>query len=203
MLAWADHPATGEARDDYSVVLPAPSLNPSHSQIKRRPRGSAHALIFETVRETGLPSFIETCSPFLPRSVYARLAAGEGDFAGEHRHVTSMFVGFAGVRYDNPVAGEQLQAYFRAAPGCGRAFDGHLNRVLTGDKGSVLHILFGAPDAHEDDLFRALRCALALQAQVARLPFITGQRIASRRALCLPDRWAARRDANTPSSAIM
>jgi predicted ATPase/class 3 adenylate cyclase len=127
--------------------------------------------------EAELEAFIKTCAPFLPRSVYARLLAEEGDLAGEHRRVTSMFVNFTGLHYDYPAAGDQLQAYVRAMQDVVAQFEGHLNRVLTGDKGSALHILFGAPDAHEDDLFRALRCALALQAEVTRLPFITDQRI--------------------------
>jgi predicted ATPase len=54
---------------------------------------------------------------------------------------------------------------------------GTLLRVLSGDKGSGLHITFGAPDQHHNDIERALRCALALRDDPQRPDFITGQQI--------------------------
>ena len=155
----------GETCDEYTVL--SPFVESVYSN------GFSRSL----TKAVTTGDFIEICAPFLPRSVYARLVAGEGDLSGEHRRVTSMFVNFTGLRYDHPAAGDQLQEYFRAMQDAVARFEGHLNRVLTGDKGSALHVLFGAPDAHEDDLFRALRCASALQAEVARLPFIAEQRI--------------------------
>lgn len=171
MLTIADE-TIGETCDEYVVLSPSAFVSDSTAP---RPDEEGESHLLAAIGEAD--AFIETCAPFLPRSVYARLVAGEGDFAGEHRRVTSMFVNFTGLRYDQPSAGEQLQEYVHAMQDVVARFDGHLNRVLTGDKGSALHVLFGAPDAHEDDLFRALRCALALQAEVARLPFIAEQRI--------------------------
>jgi adenylate cyclase len=164
-----------ERRDDYGLVPSSPLISiplVPFADAKKRP--SYPDLASDEAR---LAYFVKVCSPYLPRSIYARLVSGQGDFAGEHRRVTSMFVRFAGICYEHSDSGSQLQAYFRAMQDVVARFEGHLNRVLTGDKGSVLHILFGAPDAHEDDVFRALRCALALQAEVAKLPFEVEQRI--------------------------
>jgi tetratricopeptide (TPR) repeat protein len=43
-------------------------------------------------------------------------------------------------------------------------YDGYLNKVDMGDKGSKYIVLFGAPVQHEDDEERSLRCALELRA---------------------------------------
>jgi predicted ATPase len=63
-------------------------------------------------------------------------------------------------------------------------YGGRLNRVITGDKGSLLHLIFGAPVAHEDNEERAVGCALEMQQSAVGLesktdgqPFIMDQQI--------------------------
>ena len=56
-------------------------------------------------------------------------------------------------------------------------YQGRLIRMLVDDKGTNLHILFGAPDKHADDPARGLRCALALQRDPGRPTFVERQRI--------------------------
>ncbi len=116
-------------------------------------------------------------SEFVPRSLWDRIVDDANSFVAEHRPVTSIFVRFEGIDYDRAEAAEKLQAYYRwaqrivAGPGRGNS---HINRILTGDTGSLLHILFGAPvapDAPEE----ALRCALQLQRE--RPSFVTRQQI--------------------------
>jgi len=166
--------AGAEEREGYIVM---PQSLPLADLVEGKLDKTARVVLSEA-SEAELSAFIETCAPFLPHSVYARLEAGEGDFAGEHRRVTSMFVNFVGLRYGDPWAGAELQAYFRAMQEIVAHFGGRLNRVLTSsDKGSTLHIIFGAPDAHEDDLFRALRCALAIRERVKSFSIVTEQRI--------------------------
>jgi predicted ATPase/class 3 adenylate cyclase len=116
-------------------------------------------------------------APYLPREVYDALSLTGGELPGDFRRVTSIFVGFEGIRYDSPDVGQALQDYFRWAQDVVARFEVRVNHVITGDKGSVLHILFGAPGKHDDDLIRALRCALALKTDTARPAFITSQRI--------------------------
>lgn len=118
---------------------------------------------------------------YLPPSVYERLAEGQRGFLGEHRQVVSLFVIFAGLDYDDdPQAAAKLQRYFTAMQASINRYGGRLNRVITGDKGSLLHVIFGAPVAHEDNEIRAVGCALELQQQALHTPelgFITEQRI--------------------------
>ncbi|RME48691.1 MAG: hypothetical protein D6796_05910, partial [Caldilineae bacterium] len=116
-------------------------------------------------------------SPYLPKTVLKQVMMAQGDMPGDYRRVANLFVLFEGVDYTQDDAGEKLQAYILWAYQTVTRFDGTLLRVLTGDKGSMLHITFGAPDQHPNDIERALRCALALRDDPHRPPFITGQRI--------------------------
>ena len=104
---------------------------------------------------------------FVPPALVARLQQNDMVAVAEHRPITSIFVRFEGIDYEADGAGEQLQIYYewarRVVTGFGGA-NSRVNRVLMGDKGSHLHIIFGAPVApHTPE--KAVRCALALQAQ--------------------------------------
>ncbi len=133
----------------------------------------------------GLSSAVLDCIitqlvPYLPPTVYERIAGGQRQFVGEHRHVVSLFVNFAGLDYEgDPQAGQKLQQYFVTVQGLVLRYGGRLNRVSVGDKGNLLHIIFGAPIAYEDNEERAVGCALALQKQLAEspAPIATDQRI--------------------------
>ncbi len=120
---------------------------------------------------------LDALAPYLPKEIYESLSLTGGDLPGDFRRVTSIFVGFEGIQYDSPGVGPALQDYFTWAQGIVARFEGRLNRVITGDKGSVLHILFGAPGKHDDDLVRALRCVLALKNDPARPAPVKSQRI--------------------------
>ncbi|MBN1179420.1 MAG: adenylate/guanylate cyclase domain-containing protein, partial [Anaerolineae bacterium] len=136
------------------------------------------SIAWETLSAAEIERAIERLVPYLPPTVYERIVEGQREFVGEHRRVTSMFVNFAGIDYtQDPEAGSKLHRYFTGAQEIVHRYGGRLNRVTTGDKGSLLHIIFGAPVAHEDNEERAVGCALALQQRGADLPFITEQRI--------------------------
>ncbi len=128
---------------------------------------------------------LATVAPaFVHRALAGRLLTSGADNLAEHRPVTSLFVQFdlAGDEdessaIDTAVMGQQLQAYYEWACGLVARFgveNGRVNRVLTGDKGNQLHIMFGAPVA-PDAPDQAMRCALALQRE--KPPFIARQRI--------------------------
>jgi class 3 adenylate cyclase len=105
------------------------------------------------------------------------LAAAGADFLAEHRPVTSIFVQFEGIDFTAEDVGNRLQLYYEWARETVARYGGsnsHLNRVLTGDKGNQLHIIFGAPVA-PDSPEQAIRCALAFLRE--KPAFITGQRI--------------------------
>lgn len=123
------------------------------------------------------PALLDAAATFIPPTLYDRLQATNTPFWAEHRPVTSIFVQFSGIDYHATNAGEQLQTYYQWARGIVARYGGEnsrLNRVLTGDKGSMLHIFFGAPVA-PDGPEQAIRCALALQRE--RPEFILSQRI--------------------------
>ncbi len=114
---------------------------------------------------------------FVHPNLYERLQDSNFQYVAEHRPITSLFVRFEGIDYDAADAGEKLQNYYQwARKIIARYGDDNcrLNRLLTGDKGSQLHILFGAPVA-PDTPEQALRCALALQQE--KPSFITRQQI--------------------------
>ncbi|GAB4529587.1 MAG: adenylate/guanylate cyclase domain-containing protein [Anaerolineae bacterium] len=106
-------------------------------------------------------------STFLLRYLHPRIAelvrTGYSDFMNEHRRVTVLFASFSGFDYDNdPQVGDKLKAYLGAVIRTANRYDGYVNKIDMGDKGSKYLILFGAPVTHENDDERALRCAYDL-----------------------------------------
>lgn len=134
-----------------------------------------------TLDDTRLNRLAPQLPAYLPPTVYAQLSEGQRGFVGEHRQVVSLFILFAGLNYDDdPQAAAKLQTYFTRMQSIIEMYGGRLNRVITGDKGSLLHVIFGAPVAHEDNEVRAVGCALELQSAALNAPdldFITAQRI--------------------------
>ncbi|MBN1314485.1 MAG: tetratricopeptide repeat protein [Anaerolineales bacterium] len=101
---------------------------------------------------------------FLHPSTAERILRGQTAFINEPRKVTVLFANFDDLDYDNdPMAGEKLRAYLLHVIKLVHNYDGYLNKVHMGDKGSKVLVLFGAPIAHEDDENRALRFAFELQ----------------------------------------
>ncbi len=114
---------------------------------------------------------------WLAEPLYRRLETGRGGFSAELRLVTSLFVQFTGLDYEgDPRVGEKLQRYVTLAQERLAPYEGYLSLVTCGDKGSLLHILFGAPIAHEDDPARAVGFALEFREAAEQLAVITGQR---------------------------
>ena len=158
------------------VVVPA-SMLASLGWARTAPRGERDGMAFHAVLRSAdipnpnplapLPPFSEAAvrriGAFLPPTIAQRLHAGRLAFIGEHRAVTSLFVGFSGFDYDDPAVGAALHPYLAQIFAIVQRYDGYVNKVDMGDKGSTLLILFGAPVSHEDDTARALQCALDLR----------------------------------------
>jgi class 3 adenylate cyclase/tetratricopeptide (TPR) repeat protein len=114
---------------------------------------------------------------YLHPAIAQRIAIGQAGFINEHRQVSVLFVNFSGFDYDaDPQAGARLQDYLREVFAVVRRYDGSVNLVDMGDKGSKYIVLFGAPITHEDDAARAVSCALELLALPvqARVGITTG-----------------------------
>jgi len=101
---------------------------------------------------------------YIHPSIAERLRSGQSGFINEHRKTTILFVSFPALDYLYDVEiGKRLQGYFIQVFEIVTRYDGYLNKIDMGDKGSKYIIVFGAPIAHEDDSARALRCAIELQ----------------------------------------
>jgi len=145
----------------------------------------SHSTDWSALDEEQAGQVIAQLVPYLPPTVYEQIVEGQRQFLGEHRQVVSLFVNFFGLDYDaDPLVGQKLQQYFTAMQGIIHRYGGRLNRVITGDKGSLLHLIFGAPVMHEDNEERAVGCALEMQRDAVSLvsetdgqPFIMDQRI--------------------------
>jgi class 3 adenylate cyclase/tetratricopeptide (TPR) repeat protein len=100
---------------------------------------------------------------YLPAAVKDRLNE-QADWLAELRRITVVFVGVGGFDYEEANTPERLQNFLHAIQELVYRYEGSLNKVAVDDKGTVLLILFGAPPfSHEDDVTRAVACALALQ----------------------------------------
>jgi predicted ATPase/class 3 adenylate cyclase len=134
-------------------------------------------------------NMLHDLTPYLPQPLYDRLLVAQGDLPGDYRRVTNLFVFFDGLgateyprhpgrmQQEATVIAERTQAYYSWARAIVERYEGRLLHILADDKGTVLHILFGAPDKHADDPAHSLQCALALQHDPGRPSFISQQRI--------------------------
>ena len=109
-------------------------------------------------------ALLPTLAAFVHPAIARRLAGDQAGFVNEHRAVTALFVGFDGFDFDaDPAAHARLQAYVAEVTHVVQRYGGDLNKIDFGDKGSKFVIVFGAPVAYEDDVERAMHCALALR----------------------------------------
>ncbi len=146
--------AIGRARDGI-VVVDRPVRRP-----RRRP---LPPLTWDSVSHPD--DVAALIARFLPSALAERILLGQSAFAGELRHVTSVFAGLEGERTESPLdidLGGAVEAAQRVVSAAG----GRVNRVSIGDKGTMIHLLFGAPTANEDDAARAVWAARLLWAEL-------------------------------------
>jgi predicted ATPase/class 3 adenylate cyclase len=102
--------------------------------------------------------------PWVLQPVYERLKIGSGQFLAEIRSAVPLFLRFTGLNYDtDEAAGQKLDIFIRRVQTILARYEGYLIQLTTGDKGSYLYAVFGAPLAHDDDPTRALAAALELR----------------------------------------
>ncbi|NJP04242.1 MAG: tetratricopeptide repeat protein [Chloroflexaceae bacterium] len=111
---------------------------------------------------------------FLHAAIALRLSKAQQALISEHRKVTVLFVQFRDFDYErDPHALERLQAYVMEIFWLIGRYDGYVRQIDMGDKGSKYIVVFGAPVTHENDVERALHCALELR-QVQHIPTCIG-----------------------------
>jgi|GEM_PF-374546 len=138
--------------------------------------------LIDNLQPAGLPRFAslsqQVLRPYFPPDILRWLVYGTAGIIAELRPVISAFIRFEGLDYiGDPDVEEKLDQYVRRIQQIANHYGGNLRELDYGDKGSVAHVIFGAPVAHEDDDARAVGWAVDLQAAVKELPFIAAQYI--------------------------
>jgi adenylate cyclase len=107
---------------------------------------------------------VPTLRSYIPGAISSLLESGHKDMLAELKPMTVCFVGFDGIDYVNDLeAGPRLSNFMHDAQEVIYYYQGSVNKLAIGDKGSVLLVLFGAPPFfHEDNEVRAIACALQL-----------------------------------------
>ena len=134
-------------------------------------------IYWDSFSQTAVDSLLRIAPTFIPKTLVERLKNPNTQFVAEHRPATTLFLRFEGIDFNSNKSGGLLQEYYQWVWSIIEQYgsdNSRINRVLTGDKGSHLHIIFGAPIA-PDAPEQAIRCALAIQRQ--RPEFITKQQI--------------------------
>ena len=196
--AVSDALVISEWRGDYAILGRSPDLREVGAEQFSRRDSHAH------LPEVDPSAQIQALRAYIPEQVYQVIARGRGHVA-ELKPVVSLFIEFRGLDYDGDAdAGEKLQTYFATAQTLAAHYGGRLNRLITGDKGNLLHVIFGAPRAVEEQEQRAVQFALQWQKEGGSLPFIEMQRIgiAAGRVFAGPVGSADRHDYTTIGDAI-
>lgn len=157
------------------------SLKPHVQQANLRPLDESFSLMVEfqgsAAKVPAQPSLQApngNLKAFLHPILRERLDRGQSAFINEHRQVTVLFVSFESFDYDHdPAVADKLRDYFQQVIMVVRRYDGYLNKIDIGDKGSKFLVIFGAPVTHAESQERALRCALELR-QIPDVPVRIG-----------------------------
>ena len=152
----------GEAREGY---LPLLEFTPPPMQVPPPP----------------LPPDLKhskSLQPYFPPAIFSWLGAAGESFLAEFRPVVSAFLHFDGLDYMNDLqAGQKLNQYVSTVQAVAARHGGNAMYMDYGDKGSLLQVLFGAPQSYADDAARAVAFALEVQNAVRALSFISAQSI--------------------------
>jgi predicted ATPase/class 3 adenylate cyclase len=109
-----------------------------------------------------IPYDPEILEHFFPKKILTQ------DLNGEFRQVVNMFINLPSVRTET-----QLEIFIESLFALQEKYEGFLNRLDFGDKGTNLLLFWGAPTAFENDIERALNFILDLQ-MVTSIPLSAG-----------------------------
>ena len=102
---------------------------------------------------------------FVPARIKARLDLAGTAMVAEHRAVTVLFARFEGIDLDDESCGPSLQHFVSQVFDIVSTFGGTVDKIEQADKGNLIMVLFGTPQALEHQEQAALDCALALREQ--------------------------------------
>jgi len=130
---------------------------------------------------------LERLTPYLPLGLLAKLrpAPAEVGIESDHRWATTFFAGLRGANRLVEALGPEraadggwmLNRYFVTMRSVVEQYEGVVSKVGAGPGGLHLHVLFGAPVAHEGDPERAVRAALEMQAAMEGIALEIGPKL--------------------------
>ena len=139
------------------------------------------------------PALHELLVRALPRGIVHRLGAGAAPWLAEFRTVSVLFIGLPSAWAVDQKCLPELEAAIEVLQACLSRFDGDLHAIQMDEKGLTAIGLFGAtPFSHEDDPARAVRTALAVEAELGARSTACSIGIASGRVFCDLSGTAAR-----------
>lgn len=108
-------------------------------------------------------------SPYLIEEVHGMVSAGYQRYVGSLQAVVPVFLQFSGFLYSaRDFDLQRFQEFFSLVMRITHQFNGRLNRISMGDKGSTFLILFGAPRTLERKEEMACQWALDLRSNVRK-----------------------------------
>ncbi len=167
--------AAEELAESGELIVTSAVLERLGNSAKSEPRGAIHHLLRELafdkvkgVTPLALAELSDKKAEELERAILPlinqnlRQRFGQSTRVAEHRRVVVLFVNFTHQDYSKADSRRRLDDFFQSVTKQVNRFDGWINKIDIGDKGSTMLIFWGAPVAHEDDLIRALNCARVL-----------------------------------------
>lgn len=116
--------------------------------------------------------------PWMLPAVFEKVRAGKSDLLSELRPAATLFLKFDGLEYDtDPQAGHRLDSFIRWVHQVTVKYGGSLLQLVVGDKGNYIHIVFGAPVAHNDDAVQAVLAAMEFTVLPDPLHFIANLQV--------------------------
>jgi class 3 adenylate cyclase/tetratricopeptide (TPR) repeat protein len=135
-----------------AVVLSVPDMLAKLTRMHRWPAWAIDGDVNEILNQA---------RPFVGSAIRQQVESGFGDYVGELRMASPMFIQFSGLSFMSS-GRDALDDYIRSVQGVLANFGGRLVSVEVGDKGSVIFAVFGAPITYGDDPERAVSAALSL-----------------------------------------
>lgn len=130
-----------------------------------------------------LPAFEKQILHYVPAAIHRRLDVGHGNWLGELRRLTVLFVNLPNLSHATPLALSQ-QVMHTLQTSLYR-YEGSVNKISVDDKGLTLVAAFGLPPlAHEDDELRGVLAAIDIQTGLKGLGQKSSIGITSGRVFC-------------------
>ncbi len=156
--------------DPGSVVLSPEAARILGSRAAGRVLADAHLELadLEPLARTSLePAVVdarraEHLKAFVPRAIWQRIAAGQTQWLGELRRLSSVLVNLKDL--DEAIGLARAQEIMCALQRALYRYEGSVNKLSVDDKGVTLVAAFGLPPLfHEDDALRAVKSALEIE----------------------------------------